>query len=387
MAKEPEKKEKRMDEEKLQKILKIGIGIAVGVLVVGGIGMFAFFNKAKKDNNAAETTTVATEPSVNDSEAAAKLEEMKKVVDDPNFYEGISINGVSVAGKSKDEVKQMFASDSAATLDIKFQIRDEQIPLKTGDMKIISDIDSVIDKAYNYGRTSSLAGDEAIKDRYAKIVALKIESVDFCCTYKLGTSSTDIDSLVRQTLEPYNTEVAEASVEGFDVEKLEFVYVESQDGVVIDIDKAIADVKAALNNLEYQVVIPVSAEITEPQVSTEFLKSQLGLVSTTTSETTDNDNRNTNIRLVCEKLDGLVLQPGEKFNFNDYIGRRTAEGGYKPAHGIYNGSMRDDLPERFEGGPAGRREKEPLDPEYLCTEGHRRDSYVVQPELPFHQQH
>ena len=343
MAKEPEKKEKRMDEEKLQKILKIGIGIAAGVLVVGGIGMFAFFNNAKKGNNAAETTTVATEPSVNDSEAAAKLEEMKKVVDDPNFYEGISINGVSVAGKSKDEVKQMFASDSAATLDIKFQVRDEQIPLKTGDMKILSDIDSVIDKAYNYGRTSSLAGDEAIKDRYAQIVALKITPVDFCCTYKIGTSSTDIDSLVRQTLEPYNTEVSEASIEGFDVEKLEFIYVESQDGVVIDIDKAIADVKAALNNLEYQVVIPVSAEITEPQVSTEFLKSQLGLVSTTTSETTDNDNRNTNIRLVCEKLDGLVLQPGEKFNFNDYIGRRTAEGGYKPAHGIYNGSMRDEI--------------------------------------------
>ncbi len=343
MAKEPEKKEKRMDEEKLQKILKIGIGIAAGVLVVGGIGMFAFFNKAKKDDNTAETTTVATEPSVNDSEAAAKLEEMKKVVDDPNFYEGISINGVSVAGKSKDEVKQMFASDSAATLDIKFQVRDEQIPLNTGDVKILSDINSVINKAYNYGRTSSFVGDEAIKDRYAQIVALKITPVDFCCTYKLGTSSTDIDSLVRQTLEPYNTEVAEASVEGFDVEKLEFVYVESQDGVVIDIDKAIADVKAALNNLEYQVVIPVSAEITEPQVSTEFLKSQLGLVSTTTSETTDNDNRNTNIRLVCEKLDGLVLQPGEKFNFNDYIGRRTAEGGYKPAHGIYNGSMRDEI--------------------------------------------
>jgi vancomycin resistance protein YoaR len=210
-------------------------------------------------------------------------------------------------------------------------------------MKILSDIDSVIDKAYNYGRTSSLAGDEAIKDRYAKIVALKITPVDFCCTYKIGTSSTDIDSLVRQTLEPYNTEVSEASIEGFDVEKLEFIYVESQDGVVIDIDKAIADVKAALNNLEYQVVIPVSAEITEPQVSSEFLKSQLGLISTTTSETTDNDNRNTNIRLVCEKLDGLVLQPGEKFNFNDYIGRRTSEGGFKTAHGIYNGSMRDEI--------------------------------------------
>ncbi len=352
MAKEPEKNneeleanETGMKEERLQKFLKIGIGIAAGVLVVGGAGFLILSKARKSDNKApADTTTVAvSDASVNESEAAAKMEEMRKVVEDPKFYEGITINGESVAGKTKDEVKKMFASDSAATLDVKFQLRDEQIPMKTDGMKLDSDIDAIIDEAYDYGRTSGYVGDEAIKERYEKIEALKTTPVNFDCTYTLGSSGVDIDSLVRQTLEPCNTELAEASIEGFDVEKLDFIYVESQDGVVVDIDKAIADVKAALNRSEYQVVIPVEAEITEPEVSSEFLKSQLGLVSTTTSETTDNDNRNTNIRLVCEKLDGLVLQPGEKFNFNDYIGKRTSEGGFKMAHGIYNGSMRDEI--------------------------------------------
>ena len=362
MAKEPEKNKeelkeneeeldeleensKDMHEERLQKFLKIGIGVAAGILVVGGAGFLILSNARKSDSKetSATTTLSVVEQSASESEAAAKMEEMRKVVEDPKFYEGITINGENVAGKTKDEVKKMFASDSAATLDVKFQLRDEQIPMKTDGMKLDSDIDAIIDEAYNYGRTSGYVGDEAIKERYEKIEALKTTPVNFDCTYTLGSAGVDIDSLVRQTLEPCNTEVAEASIEGFDVEKLDFIYVESQDGVVVDIDKAIADVKAALNRAEYQVVIPVDAQITEPETSSEFLKSQLGLVSTTTSETTDNDNRNTNIRLVCEKLDGLVLQPGEKFNFNDYIGKRTSEGGFKMAHGIYNGSMRDEI--------------------------------------------
>lgn len=51
----------------------------------------------------------------------------------------------------------------------------------------------------------------------------------------------------------------------------------------------------------------------------------------------DNENRNTNLRLVCEILDGLILQPGEEFSFNGIVGQRTAERGFKPAP-AYSGS-------------------------------------------------
>ncbi|MBQ2042543.1 MAG: VanW family protein, partial [Firmicutes bacterium] len=73
-------------------------------------------------------------------------------------------------------------------------------------------------------------------------------------------------------------------------------------------------------------------------------------VSSTTSHTSDNDNRNTNIRLICEGnpgkfdgLDGIFLKPGESFDFNKYFGERTEEKGFKMAHGIFNGDMRDEL--------------------------------------------
>ena len=45
----------------------------------------------------------------------------------------------------------------------------------------------------------------------------------------------------------------------------------------------------------------------------------------------DNDNRNTNLRLACEKIDGIILLPGETFSYNQTLGKRTAAAGWKPA--------------------------------------------------------
>ena len=52
---------------------------------------------------------------------------------------------------------------------------------------------------------------------------------------------------------------------------------------------------------------------------------------------TDDENRNTNLRLVCETLNGYILQPGEEFSYNGVIGERTEERGFKAA-GAYSGT-------------------------------------------------
>lgn len=44
---------------------------------------------------------------------------------------------------------------------------------------------------------------------------------------------------------------------------------------------------------------------------------------------TGNANRTTNLKLACEAINGTVLEPGEIFSFNEIVGQRTAEKGYK----------------------------------------------------------
>ena len=44
-----------------------------------------------------------------------------------------------------------------------------------------------------------------------------------------------------------------------------------------------------------------------------------------------NENRNNNLRLLCQALNGHIVQPGETFSYNEVVGERTAEKGYLPA--------------------------------------------------------
>ena len=50
-------------------------------------------------------------------------------------------------------------------------------------------------------------------------------------------------------------------------------------------------------------------------------------------------NRKDNIALAARKIDGLVLYPEDAFSFNDLVGRRTVENGFKTAYVIQNGDF------------------------------------------------
>lgn len=50
-------------------------------------------------------------------------------------------------------------------------------------------------------------------------------------------------------------------------------------------------------------------------------------------------NRKHNVALSCSKIDGLVLYPEEEFSFNDQVGRRTIENGFRSAYIIKDGEF------------------------------------------------
>lgn len=51
-----------------------------------------------------------------------------------------------------------------------------------------------------------------------------------------------------------------------------------------------------------------------------------------------NSNRTNNLRLACEAINGLILNPDEVFSFNNVVGERTAAKGYLPAT-VYSGGQ------------------------------------------------
>lgn len=56
-----------------------------------------------------------------------------------------------------------------------------------------------------------------------------------------------------------------------------------------------------------------------------------------------NPNRTTNLTLACEAINNYIVKPGETFSFNEALGQRTAEKGYKPAGAYVDGETVDQV--------------------------------------------
>ena len=59
--------------------------------------------------------------------------------------------------------------------------------------------------------------------------------------------------------------------------------------------------------------------------------------------TSNNSNRNNNIRQACDNMNGTILNPGDTFSFNEIVGQRTAENGFKEATVILGGQYEQGL--------------------------------------------
>lgn len=91
---------------------------------------------------------------------------------------------------------------------------------------------------------------------------------------------------------------------------------------------------------DYGESIRIPMEYIEPDVLDDQLL-YLDVLGSCETKYTQNTNRTSNLKLACEKLNGLVLKPGETFSFNTVVGERTTAKGYKSAPAYYGTSLVD----------------------------------------------
>lgn len=100
-----------------------------------------------------------------------------------------------------------------------------------------------------------------------------------------------------------------------------------------------------VDQAQYGQIIRLEMEYVAPEILGEdmFFRDVLATCKTPHSK---NANRTTNLQLACKALDGLILNPGETFSYNDTLGERTSAKGYKLAPS-YSG---DELVDSIGGG-------------------------------------
>jgi len=80
-------------------------------------------------------------------------------------------------------------------------------------------------------------------------------------------------------------------------------------------------------------VTKIKPEINASDLKIDQFNEVLGEASTNYSTGSSNANRNTNLEIATNFLNGIILLPGEQFSFNQLLGDTTAAKGYKPAAG------------------------------------------------------
>lgn len=322
-------------------------------------------------------------------------------INNTTFVSGISILGIDVSGLSKDDAKQKVSDDVSNRLstDVIFKHNDETYTLLPSSVGGSFDIDKVIDDAYSVGRSGNI-----FQNNFAILDAM-INSKNFIPDFSFNSDSFDdsisqmnsnfADGIVepsydisgnnliiksgkngnivdsdkikslfvdKLTVVPYNTDSIEVPVFSKKANKIDIdaihseIYKEAQDAsyttnpyVVypssngLDFNISIDEAKALITGDKDSYTIPLKTLYPNVKTSDIGIEAFPNLLSSySTSFASSSSNRATNVSLATNKINGKVLMPGEVFSFNDTVGKRTPQAGFKVAGVYMNGQVATD---------------------------------------------
>ncbi|GAA0181736.1 VanW family protein [Clostridium sediminicola] len=247
----------------------------------------------------------------------------------------VIIEGINYTGKTKDEV----LTDINKTYgDI---ILDKTVEIKAGEkeysigfeeLKAKYNTIHIVDEAFEYGKKLGFI------DKYKLIKNPRDKEFELKFTY----DSNLIDKVVGKIEEDVNKEPVNATIKYLGKSKFEVT--DDVKGAKLDSEKLIIDINNGIMSKakELKFVAPIetlAAKITGESLRT--INSSIGSFST--RYTNSGANRSSNIALATKAINETILMPGEVFSFNDTVGQRTREKGYKEAHVIVNGEYVDGL--------------------------------------------
>lgn len=118
-------------------------------------------------------------------------------------------------------------------------------------------------------------------------------------------------------------------------EKRGYQVVPSKEGRTFDL----AEAKRDFSQAEEGTVITIPFEKTMPEITTQDMNGRVyrDVLGSFTTYGGGTENRINNLTLAAKACDNVELMPGEVFSYNDTLGERTPERGYKTAGVFING--------------------------------------------------
>nr|WP_242863818.1 VanW family protein [Clostridium botulinum] len=252
------------------------------------------------------------------------------------IYPGVSVEGVDLSGKTKEEAKKIVQEkywNKLLSKNINVKAKDKTYTLKYSDLKPTSNLDNVLKDAEAYGKNL------IIFKRYSLIKnkTPKNYSINFKYDKKV------IESLMSKIEKDVNVSPIDASLAS---NRGGFSVISHKNGEKLDKDKLKKDLIPKINN-------DISSDITEkavmktvtPRITEDKLQGIGRMIGSYSSHygSISSSQRANNIVTSTSAINGKILMPGDVFSFNGVVGERTAEKGYQAAPIIVGEKMENGL--------------------------------------------
>lgn len=281
-------------------------------------------------------------------QTAATYKQYRNYMAQDVIYPGVFVDGIHVGDKTIAEAQELLNAqgmDVSNVFSVTVAIGDKTWPVNPSNVPATRNLGNVLEKAYAIGRTNTTDIQTTTKtpfrERTDRALALRENGVN------LATSATYDHEAVRKIvaeIEAYVTrDPIDAQILSFDYPSRSFTFSDAEPGVTLDGDILYDKLIASLDLSENGTVVTADPIIIEPKITKAELADSFNLVAAYTTKTTNDSNRNTNIDLACEAINGKTLMPGEVFSFNETTGQRTTAKGYKSAGAIASGKSIEEV--------------------------------------------
>ena len=217
--------------------------------------------------------------------------------------QGVHIGDVDVSGMTSQEAEDAVNAKlkQSQGSGYKLKLGDHEITATAKDFGLSWDNTQVCEEAARLGKSGNI-----IK-RYKETKDLANQGMSFALDY--APDEEKVKAFVNKIAEEYDSEATEGTIGRDDYGNL--TVTGGEDGIVVDKDASVNAIMDYLESGSSGNEIQLSAKIDKPQVTADELNQITDILGTATTYYGSTYGRNINVEVGAEKLNGILLMPGE----------------------------------------------------------------------------
>ncbi|HHZ12671.1 MAG TPA: hypothetical protein GX394_02020 [Clostridiales bacterium] len=255
-----------------------------------------------------------------------------RLLNSNTIYEGITIDGLSMDGLTKESAERLLREKNQSRLDnlnIKLIYKSKFWTFGYEDIQTYIDIEEKVEEAY------SIAREGTFLDRFLAVQKLRGQGRIFNTelTYNVDSLKDEIDEIASEI----NRDAVDATVTFNPEDKEMFIISPEKNGLYLDVDIVIDQIRDMLDSGNVASPIVLSPKELPPKVLARDFEGKLEkIASFGTDLSKSSEDRTKNVVTAALAFNGLVVSPGQTISFNETTGERTADKGYRYAPMIQN---------------------------------------------------